>query len=165
MAAVIGIIFKDNKKQVLAIKRRDVPVWVFPGGGINFEEQPEEAVIREILEETGLHVTIQKKVAEYTPINQLSLHTYLFECSIGSGQLTTGPETKEIAFFSIDQLPKPFFLLHEAWLKDALQNAPELIKKQISQVTYISVFFYFFKHPLLLSRLILSRLGFPINSQ
>jgi len=54
--SVIGVVFSPDEKQVLLTKRRDVPVWVLPGGGIERNENPEDAIVREILEETGFHV-------------------------------------------------------------------------------------------------------------
>ncbi len=35
----------------------DPPLWWLPGGGIDFGEAPEEALVREFAEETGLHVS------------------------------------------------------------------------------------------------------------
>jgi 8-oxo-dGTP diphosphatase len=32
--------------------------WTLPGGGLNFGESPEDAVVREVEEETGLHVRL-----------------------------------------------------------------------------------------------------------
>lgn len=37
--------------------RHDPPLWWLPGGGIDFAETPEETVVREFAEETGLVVT------------------------------------------------------------------------------------------------------------
>ncbi|MGH9020430.1 MAG: NUDIX hydrolase [Acidimicrobiales bacterium] len=46
--------------QVLLVRssnpRHDPPLWWLPGGGINFGETPESAVLREFGEETGLAV-------------------------------------------------------------------------------------------------------------
>lgn len=109
MSAVIGIVFNANKDQVLILKRRDVAVWVFPGGGIDPGETPEAAVQREVLEETGFHVSVVKKVGEYSPLNRLSRYTYVFECHLISGQAMIGAETREIRFHPLNSLPKTFF--------------------------------------------------------
>ncbi len=56
-----GIVIKDGK--VLMNLRNDPHnpdyhrTWEFPGGGVEFGETPEENVVREVLEETGLRVT------------------------------------------------------------------------------------------------------------
>ncbi len=38
----------DKNKKLLFVKRRDVPVWVVPGGGIEKGETPKEAFAREL---------------------------------------------------------------------------------------------------------------------
>lgn len=42
------------KDKFLFIRRKDPPVWEFPGGQIKFGESPEEAARRELHEETGI---------------------------------------------------------------------------------------------------------------
>lgn len=76
--SAIAIIFNDTKTKLLLIKRRDVPVWVLPGGGLEENEVPFEGAVREALEETGLTVKIERQVAEYQPINRLAAQTYTF---------------------------------------------------------------------------------------
>ena len=49
--AVYGIVFNNDKTEVLLIKRRDIPVWVLPGGGLDQGESPETGAVREVLEE------------------------------------------------------------------------------------------------------------------
>lgn len=162
--AVIGIVFDENKDRVLILKRRDVAIWVFPGGGIDPGETPENAVKREILEETGFSVSVTRKVAEYSPLNRLARLTYVFECHLISGQATIGAETREICFCPINALPKSFFFIHRDWLEDTLQNQLEPFVKPIHQVTYRNLFKYFLLHPIQVIRAILSRLGFPVNN-
>lgn len=99
--SVAGIIFSSDRASVLLIQRRDVPVWVLPGGGIDKGESAEDAIVREILEETGFTVKVDRLVGDYIPINRLSKRTYLFECFIIGGEAKTSPETKDIRFFSI----------------------------------------------------------------
>ncbi|MFC6333117.1 NUDIX hydrolase [Paenibacillus septentrionalis] len=53
-----AVIIKDKKVLMVRqyVQRGDI-VWNFPGGGIEENETPEEACIREVKEETGLEVT------------------------------------------------------------------------------------------------------------
>lgn len=163
--SAIAIILSPDKQQVLLVKRRDVPMWVLPGGGIDDHETPEKAAVREALEETGLTVKIERPVAEYTPINRLASHTYTYECSALQGELTTGDETRDVGFFTVHQLPQPFFFIHHDWLNDALKQESALIQKPLSQVTYFNLALYFLRHPLQVLRMLLSRLGFPLNNR
>lgn len=162
--AVIGIIFNTDRSKVLCIKRRDVPVWVLPGGGVDIGETTEHAVIREIAEETGLKTFIDKKVGEYTPINALAHYTEVFECKRENGELGIGAETSAIQYWPVGDLPNNFFVIHREWLADALENKPEVLKKPISGVTYWNLFKHVVCHPVWVVRLLLSRCGFPINS-
>jgi 8-oxo-dGTP diphosphatase len=162
--SVIGIIFSDNRKKVLLIKRRDVPVWTLPGGGIENNESFDEAIIREILEETNLHVKILKKVGEYSPINKLAKFTHLYECQTISGEIKTSNETKDVKFFDIDNLPKLMPPPYQEWIFDALKNEKGLIQKKLTSVNYYTLFKNCFFHPILVIRFILSKIGLTINS-
>lgn len=164
-SSVLGIIFSEDRKEVLVLKRRDVPMWVFPGGGIDERETPEAAVIREIYEETGFKAEIVRKIGEYTPANRLTRFTFLFECRTLSGEPSIGNETREVGFYPIDNLPQPFFIIHQNWLQDALLNETEVLKKPVPGVTYWNFVKYFLRHPVQVIRLALSRLGFPINKK
>ena len=42
-----------NKDRILLLKRAD-GLWEFPGGGVDWGEDPKDAVVRETKEETGL---------------------------------------------------------------------------------------------------------------
>lgn len=162
--AVVGIIFSEDRQKVLIIKRRDVQIWVFPSGGVDAGETPEEAVIREVFEETGLHAEILRKVGVYSPINRLACLTYVFECKKLSGKLSTGLETLDLNYYSIEDLPHDFFFVHNDWLVDALQNLPEAIQKPI-QLTYWKAILLFLSHPIRVLRYFLSRFGLPINKE
>jgi len=56
----VGAVIKDAAGRLLLIKRRNEPgagLWSLPGGRIEPAETDEQAVVREIMEETGLSVT------------------------------------------------------------------------------------------------------------
>ena len=162
--SVIGIVFDPHSEKVLAIKRRDVPIWVLPGGGVEPGETPEQAVKREILEETGLIVSIKRHVATYLPLNRLAYTTYVYECIPDTGLLAKGSETRDLGFFAFHVLPQPFFFLHRLWIEDAQKQLLAPIEKPLVEVTYWKLFLYFCKNPLQVIRLLLSRLGKPYNN-
>lgn len=162
--SVSAIVFNDNRTQILLIKRRDVPIWVLPGGGIDKDETPANAVIREVKEETGLNVKIVRHIAIYTPINKLSKVTFLYECTPVDGELSTGNETRDIGFYALDKLPQPFFFIHQDWIIDAQRNLDFVMIKPLSKVTYLRFFMYLSRSPIQVFRFLLSRLGLPINT-
>lgn len=165
--AAIGIVFSKDRKKVLLVKRRDVPVWVLPGGGIEDNETAETAVERELFEETSLHVKTSRTVGQYLPINRLTSETFVFECSCDSIPEKIAPqeETLEVAFFPLENLPRFFFFLHQEWLNDALLNMPCVIIRPTTSVTWWTLAKIVATHPLLLLRYLLSRMGLPLNSK
>jgi len=100
----------NDKGEVLLGKRNqpEDPVihnkWEFPGGGIEFGEDAEAAVMREALEETGLKVEVKRLLSkvysntwEHTG-RQVFLLAY--ECKIVGGELKMGdPEIGELKYF------------------------------------------------------------------
>lgn len=159
-ASVACILFKDSK--ILLIQRRDIPVWVLPGGGIDPGESPEAAACREMEEETGYHVKIVRKVAEYTPTNRLAKPTHFYEVETLSGAPKTGTETRAVDFFKIDGLP----LLpppYRHWIADAAARHPTVLKKGVEGVNYRTLVKLFLQHPVLVGRFLLTKIGIHIN--
>ncbi len=160
--SVAGIIFSSDRSSVLLIRRRDVPVWVLPGGGIDSGETSEDAVVREILEETGFTVKAERLVGDYIPINRLSKRTHLFECSVLSGEPILSSETSGIRFFPLSKLP-PLPPPYPDWIRDAELHLPP-VQKEITSASYQALIKNFILHPILVIRFILARLGLTINS-
>ena len=162
--SVAIIIFNETKDQVLLTKRRDIPVWVLPGGGIEEGETPEAAATREATEEIGCSVNIVRKIAEYTPLNRITYFTHFYEGIITSGTPKSGPETKESHFFLLKHLPKhlpPFYLY---WINDAKKNSPTLLRNKIYGTSYLQFIRFLITYPCLTCRFLLTRLGIHINS-
>ncbi len=145
--ASLGIIFRNESRELLLVQRRDVPVWVLPGGGIDQGETPEEAVIREVQEETGLVVTIKRKTGCYSSANLFTSTAHVFQCEVVSGSLTPSEETSQVQFVDLQNLPSHFFAYHREWLDDAL-NHSSTVQKTMSNRTFLHIVFYYFLRPI-----------------
>ncbi|WP_298623987.1 NUDIX hydrolase [uncultured Legionella sp.] len=106
---VRGAVFKEDK--ILLVKERSDQLWTLPGGWIDINESPSEAVCKEILEESGFETKAIKLMAlfdknKHAHPPQLP-HTYkiFFICQLIGGEKKTSIETAEVAFFTRDQLP------------------------------------------------------------
>jgi ADP-ribose pyrophosphatase YjhB (NUDIX family) len=131
-AGVAGIIFNEQQ-QVLLLKRSDNGLWSIPSGHVEPGEKVEEAIIREIYEETGLEVEVTRLIGIYSdPDSQIFLYpngeishfiTTCFECKIIGGTLRQKTdETLDARFFAPNDLPENLLTMHPRWLQDALEK-------------------------------------------
>ena len=107
--ACSAAIFDEQRESILLTLRTDNNLWCMPGGGMEPGESAAEACIREVWEETGLHVEVAKLVGVYTSPHRIvaypdgnrfqyvSMH---FEAKIIGGVLTQSSETSEFGYFS-----------------------------------------------------------------
>jgi len=61
-----GLLQRDDKMLLCRLSERvgmNPGCWTLPGGGLDFGEDPEDAVVREFREETGLNVKVNSLVA------------------------------------------------------------------------------------------------------
>ena len=97
----------ERQGKVLMI-RRDTPVgrglWSMPGGYIDRGEVVEEGAAREVLEETGLRVEICSLVGLYSEAGH-PVVVVAYSAKETGGVLEAGPESQEVGFFHVDDLP------------------------------------------------------------
>ncbi|HZR97958.1 MAG TPA: NUDIX hydrolase [Chloroflexota bacterium] len=103
--AVAVLVGRDGK---LLLNRRAIQPglgkWSFPSGYVNRGEVLEEAAAREVQEETGLDVQIQRLFGVYSERgNAVVLIVYTAESA--SGDAVAGEEVSEIGWFAPDELP------------------------------------------------------------
>lgn len=99
---VIGIINKDNKLLMIKrVKSEGDLIWSFPGGKVEPSETKEEACIREVYEETGINVSIVKKIGSRIRTDApVKLIYYLCEYISGDIRILNPEEVAEIEFKS-----------------------------------------------------------------
>ena len=81
------ILLQDGKIALLERNRRGTRYFVFPGGGIDKGETPEQAAAREAVEELGLQVTIGRLVAE---VSYQGMPQYFFLAEAAGGEFGSG---------------------------------------------------------------------------
>jgi 8-oxo-dGTP diphosphatase len=122
---VFALIF-NNEKQILLGHRRDIDWWNLPGGGMESGETVDEALCREVREETGLEVKVQRLIGVYSkPQKQEVVLTFL--CQVIGGTLQSTEETRESRFFTPDALPGNTLPKHRQRIEDALLNQQSAI--------------------------------------
>lgn len=99
-----AVIF-DREKNIFLVKTtyQRVHPWGLPGGGLEYGEHPEQAVVREVWEETGLTVCIEKLllVRSWLP-DRVGL---FYLCRVTDGTFIPSDEVSEFNYFSVDHLP------------------------------------------------------------
>lgn len=117
-----AIIMKDNR--LLLVKRKYPPGvgdWCIPAGFMEYDESPMECCIREIQEETGLNIQIDRVFSNYRagddPRSTVVLILYL--ASAVNGDLEPGDDAVETRYFDIENLPSNIaFSAHRKAIKD-----------------------------------------------
>lgn len=107
-----AVIVHDGR--VVLIQRGKEPMrgrWVVPGGTVELGESLEEAVVREVLEETGLTVQPEEVVLVFDRILKdagVVRHHYViidYRCRYVAGELVAGTDAAAAAWVSPEELP------------------------------------------------------------
>jgi len=82
------VLIEDNKIALIERHRAGWDYFVFPGGGVDDGESPEQGAIREAMEELGIEVSIKQKIAEIH-FGRTSKHVYFLVERVG-GEFGSG---------------------------------------------------------------------------
>jgi 8-oxo-dGTP diphosphatase len=107
-------IFVARDGTVLLVKRAMEPgrgKWALPAGFVDYGEDPREAAVREVEEETGLRVELSELVDVLpgdTPGQGASI-VIVFAARVLDGALSADDDVDAAGFFSMDALPELAF--------------------------------------------------------
>ncbi len=113
LPSVTGVVF-DDRGRILLVRQAESGAWSAPGGAVDPDETPSDAVVREVWEETGLYTAPTRILGVYG--GPRCLVTYangdrteyvmtVFECEVRGGTLSTvTDETTDAAFVAATEL-------------------------------------------------------------
>jgi len=106
--AVAALVFDEQGRILLFKHTYRKLAWGIPAGGLEFREQPKDAIVREFFEETGMTVEVVNLLLADSSsyFHHVSL---VYLCEIVAGEFRESHEISEIQYFDMDNLPPMLF--------------------------------------------------------
>jgi 8-oxo-dGTP pyrophosphatase MutT (NUDIX family) len=113
----------DGEGRLLLVQRRDNKLWAMPGGWADVGDTPAVMAAREVWEETGLHIRVERLLGLYDSRARRFGHPHhlyhvVFLGSPSGGTMQVSPETLGVDWFSAASLP-PLSPGHAEPVRDA----------------------------------------------
>ncbi len=111
--------FNSSSKNIgLVLVRRKYPPfvddWCLPGGFVESHEEPELSATREVAEETGLNIEIDRIIGACAPGKGINVIIIFYLAKATNGELLAGDDASEVAVFNAKNLPHNIaFPLHK----------------------------------------------------
>lgn len=122
--SVAGVIVDDAEEKVLLIQRRDNGHWEPPGGVLELNETIDAGLRREIREETGLDVKVDRLTGVYKNLSR-GIVALVYRCHAQGEPATATSEAVAVAWqplATIDDLMAPVYAIR---VHDALTRGVE----------------------------------------
>ena len=130
------VITREAEPKVLLIQRGGEPfkgAWAFPGGFMDMDETTEPCAIRELEEETGLHVSDIKQIGAYSKVDRDPRGrtiTVAYLAIIDEPIAVTGQDDAAKAeWWPVDALP-PLAFDHDEIMADAMELFNQIQKSK-----------------------------------
>lgn len=112
LPAVVMVVF-DDRGRVLLNLRADSGKWALISGILDPGEQPAEAAVREIEEETGVHAVVERVLSVFTnePVvydngDRAQYLDVVLRCrAVGGEARVNDDESLDVRWFALDELP------------------------------------------------------------
>jgi 8-oxo-dGTP diphosphatase len=107
-ASVAAMVF-DEQGRILLFKHTYRKFeWGIPAGGLEYNEQPQDAIVREFFEETGMQIKVEKLLLAESSKEDRNI-SLIYLCKIISGSFRESNEISEMKYFDVNDLPFMLF--------------------------------------------------------
>ena len=127
-----ALIFDLTGKKILLTRRTDNNRWCLPGGRMDPGESIEETCVREVWEETGLHVKVVRLlgvyssphfIVKYADGNRWQVFSVSFLAEVTGGELGLSDETTGAGYFTLAEIEQMDVMdSHLTRIRDALAH-------------------------------------------
>lgn len=119
--SVAGIVVNDEGK-VLVIRRRDNGHWEPPGGVLEMSETFEDGARREVLEETGILVRVERLTGVYKNMKR-GIVALVFRCTPLDEPSKVTDEATEVRWMSLDEVRNSMAPAYVVRVVDAFESS------------------------------------------
>ena len=128
----------DDRNRILLQRRTDSGNWALPGGAMDIGERLAESAVREVKEETGFDVRIERVVGIYSDPGHVFAYddgevrqefSICLACAITGGSLQVSSESTAVEFFTFEEAAA--LQMHESVrkrIRDYLDSAPPVLR-------------------------------------
>jgi 8-oxo-dGTP diphosphatase len=111
LPSACGVVVDDGGR-VLLVRRADTGTWSLPAGAIDPGEQPADAAVREVYEETGVRIAVERlagvalREVTYPHGDVCQFLTVWFRCrAIGGRAVVNDEESSAVGWYDPQELP------------------------------------------------------------
>jgi 8-oxo-dGTP diphosphatase len=108
----------DDQGRFLVIQRADNGNWEPPGGVLELDESITEGLVREVREETGLHVEPLALTGVYKNMAR-GIVAIVFRCAVLEGDARTSAEARDVRWLRVEDLEAHLTPAYRVRLLDA----------------------------------------------
>ena len=101
----------NEKSQILLVQEGSDSKWALPGGWADIGFSPAEVAVKEVWEETGLRVKVDRLLAVFDkkshphPHQAIYVYKLAFLCTYLEGNFKKSFDILDVGFFDVDRLP------------------------------------------------------------
>ncbi|MFF8834338.1 NUDIX domain-containing protein [Streptomyces sp. NPDC015130] len=119
--SVAGVVVREDGR-ILAIRRADNGTWEPPGGVLELDERPEQGAAREVLEETGVRVEVERLSGVYKNMTR-GVVALVFRCRPVGGEESTSAESTAVEWLTREEVEERMGEVYAVRVLDALGAA------------------------------------------